>query len=136
MWVDWLMDRLAALEEGLQEEADAIEQVRCWPAGCGQGVGTGCAGGQCQQDSTRAFPFLATSLSPPLLPLCVCVQFVTGALDKSNADIASSYAALGVDKLLLSNPTVDNPRNVLDVMLQSRMYTVSLGCEQRVSARL
>lgn len=55
----------------------------------------------------------------------VCVQFVRGSLERSDAEIASSYAALGVDKLLLPHPTVDNPRNVLDIMLQSRMYSVS-----------
>lgn len=56
--------------------------------------------------------------------LC-CVQFVQGVLDTSNEAIHDSYAALGVDRLLLTMPAVDNPRSIIDAMLQSRLFMVS-----------
>lgn len=155
IWVDWIMDRLAALQSGLEGEAGAIQEVRRGSCPAAPAL----LGGALQQvvvwpgspcsvlwvPSWRAvaagfrriwgvlldvLSFPSTAAAAHACVWCgrcvfVCVQFVRGSLERSNAEIASSYAALGVDKLLLSNPTVENPRNVLDVMLQSRMYSVS-----------
>lgn len=57
-----------------------------------------------------------------------CVQLAREGIKKASDQIHSSYAAQGVaGKLLLTRPTVDNPRNVLDAVLYGAMFEVGEG---------
>jgi len=60
--------------------------------------------------------------------LACCAQVAREGIKKASDQIHSSYAAQGVaGKLLLTKPTVDNPRNVLDALLYMMMFEVREG---------
>lgn len=61
---------------------------------------------------------------------CSCAQFVRELLQKSSAVARDSYSIQGVGQLLLTDPTVDEPGNIIDGMLHYRLYGVSsaTGC--------
>jgi hypothetical protein len=132
-WVDWIMDKLGAQEQGLQQDADAIDEVG--------GLGWCALGQMFVEVLLRLHSSIVSNLEPSSRQpsanaykqqcvtagcvLLVRVQFVRELLQKSSAVACHSYSTQGIDKLLLSDPPVDEPGNVIDGMLHYRLYEVS-----------
>lgn len=62
--------------------------------------------------------------------MCVCVARVFGQqaleahLTRADMKIHGDYAKAGADKFLLSDPPIDNPRNIADYDMQCMFYEV------------
>jgi hypothetical protein len=52
------------------------------------------------------------------------MQLLQASLEFASNETARSYAMLNVDTLLLTKPTVDNPRNIIDFHLHQMYYKV------------
>lgn len=53
------------------------------------------------------------------------VQHMIKLLQVASATVDEELEELGADDLLLTGPVVDNPRNIMDTLLQQNAYQVS-----------